>query len=252
MPYRHDFIGMISSDWNQCLAPCGPFDAVIFRYPQLQRELDDVFQRYTTNQITLASAIRKIDALLPAPLSEKDMDAYLTHHFTTYRGVADLILWCQRNHILFMINTTGPLGYFQRALARNMLPEPSAISAHPSIQFRGAGQTDLLTYDLLEITDKGLNTSKAAEHFGIPLRKIVVIGDSGGDGPHFEWACRVGAATITSMAKPSLINYCNQRHLKITHRFGHTYAEGEPVPIDIENHYDFMGLSKVIGRVLGL
>ena len=145
MMHRHDFIGMISSDWNQCLAPCGPFDAVIFRYPQLQRQLDDVFQRYTANKITLASAVCKIGTLLPAPLSEKDMDAYLTHHFTTYRGVADLMLWCQRNHILFMINTTGPLGYFQRVLARDLLPEPSVISAHPVIQFSGFDQADLLT-----------------------------------------------------------------------------------------------------------
>lgn len=252
MIHRHDYIGMISSDWSQCLAPCGPFDAIMYRYPQLKRQLDDVFKRYTSNEITLVSALRKIDALLPAPLSEQDMDAYLTHHFKTYRGVADLMLWCKRNRILFMINTTSTLGYFQRVLARDMLPRPSAISAHPSIQFSGAGQTDLLTYELLEITDKGLNTSKAAEQFNIPLRKIIVIGDSGGDGPHFEWACSVGAATITSMAKPSLLNYCSQRRLKITHRFGHTYVDGEPVVAENENRYDFMQLSKVIRRVLGL
>lgn len=250
MMHRHDFIGMISSDWNQCLAPCGPFDAIGFRYPQLQRELDGVFKRYTSNEITLASAVRKIDALLPAPLSEKDMDAYLTRHFTTYRGVADLMRWCKRNHILFMINTTGPLGYFQRVLTRDLLPEPSAISAHPAIQFSGFDQTDLPTYELQEITDKGINTAKAASHFGIPLRKIIVMGDSGGDGPHFEWACSVGAATIASMAKPSLLSYCSRRRLKITHRFGHTYAEGEPVAVENENRYDFMRLSRVIGRVL--
>jgi hypothetical protein len=242
---------MISSDWSQCLAPSGPFDAIVYRYPQLQRQLDDIFKCYTSNEITLASALRKIAALLPAPLSEKDMDAYLARHFKTYRGVADLMLWCKRNHILFMINTTSTLGYFQRVLARDMLPAPSAVSAHPSIQFSGAGQSDLLTYELLEITDKGLNTSKAAEHFGIPPRNIIVIGDSGGDGPHFEWACSVGAATITSMAKPSLLNYCIQRRLKITHRFGHTYGEGEPVAVEKENRYDFMQLSNVIRRVLG-
>lgn len=252
MMHRHDFIGMISSDWNQCLAPCGPFDAIIYRYPQLQRQLDDVFKRYTSNEITLASAVSQIAALLPTPLSERDMDAYLSHHFRTYRGVADLMLWCKRNHILFMINTTGALGYFQRVLAQDLLPEPSAISAHPAIQFSGFGQTDLLTYELLEITDKGINTSKAASHFGIPLRNIIVIGDSGGDGPHFEWAGSVGATTITSMAKPSLLSYCSQRRLKITHRFGHTYGEGESIAVANENRYDFMRLSKVIGRVLGL
>lgn len=252
MMQRHDFTGMISSDWSQCLAPCGPFDAISFRYPRLQRQLDEVFKRYTSNTITLASAVSRIEALLPAPLSAKDMDAYLTRHFKTYRGVADLMLWCKRNHILFMINTTGALGYFQRVLARKLLPEPSVISAHPAIQFGGVDNTELLTYELLEITDKGINTSKAARRFGIPLRKIIVIGDSGGDGPHFEWACSVGAATITSMAKPSLLNYCSQRRLEITHRFGHTYGKGEPVVVENENRYDFMRLSKVIGRVLGL
>lgn len=27
---------MISSDWNECLAPCGPFDAIAFTYPDLE------------------------------------------------------------------------------------------------------------------------------------------------------------------------------------------------------------------------
>ncbi len=250
MMHRQDYIGMVSSDWNQCLAPCGPFDAIVFRYPRLQRELDHVFRRYTANDIPLAAAVRKIEALLPAPLSEKDMDAYLTRHFATYRGVADLMLWCRRNHILFMINTTGPLGYFQRALARGLLPEPAAISAHPIIQFSGSDQTERLTFELQEITDKGFNTSKAADHFGIPPNKIIVIGDSGGDGPHFEWACSVGAATIASMAKPSLLNFCTRRRLKITHHFGHRYGEGEAVDGETENRYDFAQLANVIGRVL--
>lgn len=248
--HRQDYIGMVSSDWNQCLAPCGPFDAIIFRYPQLQGELDHVFRRYTANDIPLAAAVRKIEALLPAPLSERDMDDYLTRHFTTYRGVADLMLWCQRNHILFMINTTGPLGYFQRTLALRLLPEPAAISAHPIIQFSDLDQTERLTYPLQEITDKGLNTSKAADYFGIPLNKIIVIGDSGGDGPHFEWACSVGAITVASMAKPSLLNFCNRRRLKITHRFGHTYGEGDAVDCETENRYDFMRLANVIGSIL--
>jgi hypothetical protein len=109
-----------------------------------------------------------------------------------------------------------------------------------------------LTYPLLEITDKGLLTAKAAGHFGISHEKIIVMGDSGGDGPHFEWAGSVGAATIASMAKPSLLSYCRRRHLQITHRFGHTYGEGEPIEVEKEIRYDFMELSQVIGQLLGL
>jgi hypothetical protein len=252
MTHRSDYKGLIASDWSQCLAPSGPFDAISFRYPRLQNDIAGIFRRYTNNEITLASAVGTIDALIPAPLSKRDMDAYLTRHFRTYDGVAELMRWCRRNQIVFMINTTGPLGYFQRVLARGLLPEPAALAAHPAIQFSGAGQTDLLTYPLLEITDKGLYTARAADHFGIPHEKIIVIGDSGGDGPHFEWAGSVGATTIASMAKPSLLNYCSRRHLKITHRFGHTYADGEPVAEEKEAGYDFMGLSTLIGGLLGL
>jgi hypothetical protein len=54
------------------------------------------------------------------------------------------------------------------------------------------------------------------------------------------------------MAKPSLLNYCSERRLKISHRFGHTYTEGEPVAVENENRYDFMQLSNIISRVLGL
>jgi hypothetical protein len=251
MTRRQDYKGLIASDWNQCLAPCGPFDAVTFRYPRLQQPIDDVFKRYTNNEVTLAAAVSTIDALLPGPLSQHDMDGYLTRHFKTYRGVADLMLWCRRNQIAFMINTTGPLGYFQRVLARNLLPEPAALAAHPAIRFSGAGQTDRLTCELLEITDKGLHTARAADHFGVPFGNVIVIGDSGGDGPHFEWAGNVGAATIACMAKPSLLNYCRRRHLKITHRFGHTYAEGEAVAFEKENRYDFMELTEVVAGLLG-
>ncbi len=30
---------MVSSDWNECLAPCGPFDFISFAYPRLEAEL---------------------------------------------------------------------------------------------------------------------------------------------------------------------------------------------------------------------
>jgi hypothetical protein len=33
---KHKYKGMISSDWNECLAPCGPFDPIAFAYPELK------------------------------------------------------------------------------------------------------------------------------------------------------------------------------------------------------------------------
>jgi len=36
---------MVSSDWNECLAPTGPFDPVSFHYPDLTSELSGVFKK---------------------------------------------------------------------------------------------------------------------------------------------------------------------------------------------------------------
>ena len=246
------YVGMVSSDWNQCLAPCGPFDAIAFRYPELESELADIFQQYTANRMTLTTATQHIRARIPAPLSATDMDAYLASRFEMYPGVTDLIAWCDRNQILFMINTTGPLGYFQRALAAGLLPEVPVLSAHPFIGFPSPGEGQPLLYELNEITDKALNSAKAAGYFGIPLPNIIVMGDSGGDGPHFEWAAGVGATTIGSMLKPSLAEYCRARAIEIQHCFGHAYAKGERVAPEKERRYNFLDLSKVIGRVLAL
>ena len=30
---------LVSSDWNGCLAPCGPFDFISFAYPRLKSDL---------------------------------------------------------------------------------------------------------------------------------------------------------------------------------------------------------------------
>ena len=252
MKPKHPYGGMVSSDWNQCLAPCGPFDAIAFRYPQLRHELDPIFHRYTSNRMTLAEAAGRIASLLPAPLSKHEMDDYLLQHFKTYPGVVELITWCARNRIIFMINTTGPLGYFQRAMALNLLPALPVLSAHPGIRYRRTSGVEPLIYELLEITDKGVNTAKAADHFGIPYHRIIVVGDSGGDGPHFKWAGGAGANSIGCMAKPSLINYCRDRNLAITHLFGHTYVDGEARAPEKENRSDFSGLKKVFGQLLGV
>ena len=246
------YIGMVSSDWNQCLAPCGPFDAIIYCFPHLKSELDVIFRRYTANAMTLVSAIDRIQSLVPRLLTEEDMDAYIVSRFDIYPGVVELMNWCAHNHILFMINTTGPMGYFQRLQARGMLPALPALSANPFIRFASSDQKMGLEYELMEIDDKGTNTSKAAHHYEILPEKIIVIGDSGGDGPHFAWAASSGAMTIGSMAKPSLIKYCRQRRIAIQHHFGHTYSDGEQAAAEKEKQYDFMDMASIIGRVLGL
>ena len=42
---------------------------------------------------------------------------------------------------------------------------------------------------------------------GIPAERVIVMGDSGGDGPHFEWASQTGAFTIGSMTAAFAGNY---------------------------------------------
>jgi len=64
------FTAIISSDWIECLAPCGPFDPIVFNYPGLKAELGAIFKQYTGNSISLAEAALRIKKLLPSPLSE--------------------------------------------------------------------------------------------------------------------------------------------------------------------------------------
>ena len=85
---------IVSSDWNECLAPCGPFDCISFNYPQFTSELETIFRQYTGNHISLGDAARQIQTLLPAAITIEQMDAYLDHSFLTYRGVPELIEWC--------------------------------------------------------------------------------------------------------------------------------------------------------------
>ena len=101
---------IVSSDWNECLAPSGPFDFISFNYPQLSTPLEIIFKKYTGNIITLGDAVHQIQKLLPAPITEMQMDHYLDERFATYRGVPELIEWCLSNNILIMINTTGKIG----------------------------------------------------------------------------------------------------------------------------------------------
>lgn len=125
-----------------------------------------------------------------------------------------------------MINTTGSQGYFERAIAKKLLPCPTALSAHPEINFGNDGDS-YVYYALQEITDKPVNTEKAAKQFQIAPQNIIVVGDSGGDGPHFKWAADQQATRIASMAKPSLKAYCREQQIKINRFHGLSYDAGD-------------------------
>jgi hypothetical protein len=244
---KSNYHGMISSDWNECLAPCGPFDPIAFACPELEAELAGIFRLYTGNQISLSEATRRIDGLLPGPITEGQMDAYLEASFVTYKGVIDLIRWCTKNHVLFMINTTGMQGYFQRATAKGLLPPGIVVAANPMISYPGNG-TEM--YEVQEIEDKAKNTAAVLREYGIPAQKLIIMGDSGGDGPHFAWGASVGAHLVGSMTKPSLESFCRKKGIKINTRFGVSYAVGEKKDPKREMEVDFMGLVRVIEQVM--
>jgi len=247
MKVKGKYIGLISSDWNECLAPCGPFDPIAFAYPELEADLYVIFRSYTNNQISLGEAGRRLGKLLPLPVSETKMDAYLEASFVTYRGVRDLIQWCTKHHILFMINTTGMQGYFQRAMAKDLLPQGIMVAANPMISYPGK-ETEM--YEVREIEDKAKNTAAVLREYSIPSQKLIIMGDSGGDGPHFEWGASVGAHLVGSMPKPSLEKLCRGKGIEINARFGVIYSEGEKRDLEREIAADFMGLVPMIEQVL--
>jgi len=241
--------GMISSDWNECLAPCGPFDFIAFAFPRLQPALTEIFRQYTGNRISLGKAAGKIRALLPAPVTREQMDAYLDQAFATYPGVSELIRWCADNHILFMLNTTGMIGYFQRIFARQLLPPVPVLSAHPMLRYPPQPSDPGDIYELYETRDKARNTGAMARRLGIPTQKIILLGDSGGDGPHFRWGAEVGAFLIGSMTKASLDSYCRQHGIAINLRFGPDYSAdqmggGNKRPVN------FMDLTGTIEKIV--
>jgi 2-hydroxy-3-keto-5-methylthiopentenyl-1-phosphate phosphatase len=238
-----------SSDWSECLSPNGPFDFIAFVYPGLKSELSKIFRNYTANEITLSEATSRIGAILPGPITPDQMDAYLEERFETYQGVDELIEWCEKHDILFMINTTGMQGYFQRAAARGLLPKVPIISANPMIRYP-AMETDPAFYDLMEIQDKPRNTEAVMRSLGMDSRRVILMGDSGGDGPHFEWGAKVGAFLIGSMTKWSLNRYCSKRGISIDVRFGPSYTEGEKRNEEMERRVNFMDLTFSIEAVL--
>lgn len=241
---------LISSDWNECLAPSGPFDFITFTYPVLDQQVKEIFKAYTGNHIPLSEAVRQVAALLLRPITPDQMDAYLNKCFTIYRGVPELIEWCRRQDILFMINTTGMQGFFQRAFQKGLLPEAAIVSAHPMINYKKEGKTACQWVDLLEIRDKPRNTQLVMQALGLPPHKVVLVGDSGGDGPHFEWGAGVGAFLVGSMTKWSLERYCSKRGIKISLHFGLRYAEGKKRQEELEMKIDFMDLTPRIEAML--
>ena len=241
-----NYKALISSDWNECLAPCGPFDFISFNYPQLTRELEAIFKQYTGNLMALSEATRQILQLLPTPVSEEQMDIYLDASFATYVGVPELIEWCKSQNILFMINTTGMVGYFQRIFGKKLLPAVPVLSAHPMIRFAEIDTDPLRIFDLFETTDKSKNTESTIHSFNIPADRIIIMGDSGGDGPHFEWGAEMQAFLIANMAKSSLLRFCRQKNIPIDIQFGLSYKNGEHKDLPKEMEVNFMELVPII------
>jgi 2-hydroxy-3-keto-5-methylthiopentenyl-1-phosphate phosphatase len=241
---------MVSSDWSECLAPCSPFDCISFNHPQLTTELETIFKQYTSNIISLREAAHKIQTLLPATLTPEQMDAYLDNSFATYKGVPELIEWCLSKDILFMINTTGMIGYFQRIFAKSLLPRIPALSGHPMVRYPQQHSDPNVIFDLFEIKDKGKNTEAAVRFFKIPFNQIILMGDSGGDGPHFEWGTTADAFLIGSMTKPSLEKYCLKKNININVRFGISDTAGEKKDLKKEMQIDFMDLALLIEDVI--
>lgn len=249
MNMNFHYNAIVSSDWSECLAPCGPFDCLSYNYPELKPRLTQVFKQYTGNRISLGQASEQIRTALPGPVTEDQMDAYLDASFVTYTGVADLIEWCSRNHVLFMINTTGMIGYFQRVFVKGLLPVVPVISAHPMIRFPKQASDPQTIFDLFETQDKGKNTSALAASLGMSSDKNILMGDSGGDGPHFEWGAESGAFLIGSMTKPSLAGYCRSKDIAINLKFGIDYSSGHKPNLQKELQHNFMDLVSVISEI---
>ena len=243
---------LVSSDWSECLSPNGPFDPLAYAYPQLQAELTRIFKDYTGNRISLQTAYATITDAMPGPITVEQMDAYLDESFRTYTGVPELLTWCAENDILFMINSTGTQAYFQRVFAKGLLPSIPLVAANPLIRFPEQGDSSRYRCEVNEIVDKATNTERVMRDTNLPVDKIAVMGDSGGDGPHFAWAAGLGIYSIGSMPKVSLQDYCQSRNITIDKHFGLTYAPGEARRLEEEMKVDFMLLTDVIKKALHL
>ncbi len=252
MNARSKFNGLISSDWSECLSPNGPFDPYAFAFAHLKNDLERVFRSYTGNAITLQDAIRTIKEILPSELTQDQMDAYLESSFSTYIGVPEFIQWCLDHDIMFMINTTSSQGYFQRAIHKGMIPEVPIIAANPITSFPSPLDGKRYALKVIEIDDKAKNTAQVMKDWSIPSERVIVIGDSGGDGPHFVWGHEQNAHLIASMAKNSLVNYCASRNITIERFFGVVYQPGQSRDLQLELQYNFMDLVPIVSEILDL
>lgn len=241
---------LLSTDWNECLAPSGPFDCIVHSYPHLAEPLDRVFRDYTGNRISLAQAVEHIGNLLPTPVSRRQIDAFLDQGLPVYPGVLELFAWCRAHDIAVMINTTGMIGFFQCAFERGLLPVVAVLSAHPFVRFAPGRRDPEWVYPLLATGDKGRNTAAACRDLQVAPRKVIVMGDSGGDGPHFRWGREQGAVLIGSMTKASLTAFCREVGISIDHFFGPVYMPDEVRSSEREMACDFMGLVPVFEALL--
>jgi 2-hydroxy-3-keto-5-methylthiopentenyl-1-phosphate phosphatase len=249
---KNRYQAMVSSDWNECLAPCGPFDYVSFAYPELKEALTGIFEQYTANTIPLGRAVQMVQEMIPEAISQEQMDAYIDSEFRAYTGVTDFMEWCLARDIPFMINTTGAVGYFQRIIAKKCIPPIRFLSAHPGTAF-GKGRHDPEhIMALYEVEDKGRNTQKAVASMHIPSSKVILMGDSGGDGPHFSWGADKHAFLIGSMTKSSLKSYCLENGIRPNLLFGISYDAGEEKRLKDEMQVDFRDLIPVIAEVAGI
>lgn len=249
---KRKYKGIVSSDWSECLSPNGPFDPVAFNYPELESDLKRIFKAYTGNVISLREATGEIKGLLRQDFTAGQMDAYLDESFKTYEGVPELIEWLLSRDILFMINSTGTQGYFQRVFAKGLLPQAPIVAANPMICFKDPRQETRYEYQVIEIEDKPKNTAAIIGALEVPENRLVVMGDSGGDGPHFQWAFNQRAFLIGSMTKNSLAQYCRSRGIRIDRSFGVSYGPDEARKLEKEMTFNFMDLAEVIQKALSL
>jgi 2-hydroxy-3-keto-5-methylthiopentenyl-1-phosphate phosphatase len=252
MQQPRKYRGIVASDWSECLSPNGPFDPLRFSYPNLSDDLSRIFKQYTGNEITLGDALNRIKKMLPKAYSVEEMDAYLNADFQTYTGVPELIDLCLSNDVLFVLNTTGTQAYFQRAIKKGLLPQVPYICANPFVTFKTDGLRSCFDLIITEISDKPKCSSAIASKYGMSGDKILAIGDSGGDGPHFKWVHENGGFLIASMQKHSLAEFCQSNEVQIDFCFGRSYGRNEPRNLELEMTYDFTNLFPVIQAALKL
>lgn len=76
------------------------------------------------------------------------------------------------------------------------------------------------------------------------------MGDSGGDGPHFEWGAQTGAILVGCMTKSSLDDYCRKSGISINLRFGMDHARENKKDIQNEKKVNFMDLTAIFDDIL--